>query len=299
MTPQQHSRLMELFAAFSQETLTEAEHREMQTALRVDMEARKFWFLYQDLELGLNCLAPVVKRIADNTGENASVGPHSAILDVRPTNPVPAISVKSSRVSGFGRRVPMIAAVALLCLSAMVMFAVSMLRRSADSDLAVGSMVTSNQAGKFTVESPTHGTKFTLPNQSGKLIALHFLLKTECPFCLKLAHDYAQLTASNSDVMHVFLKPDTANEIKVWARKLSQDGLKNSPVIYRDPDARLAKEFSIPDGYLFHGQTVHYPALVLLDNTGKELFRYVGKDNTDRMKPDDFIARLAMATDHK
>jgi peroxiredoxin Q/BCP len=54
----------------------------------------------------------------------------------------------------------------------------------------------------------------------------------------------------------------------------------------------LAKEFGIPDGYRFHGQTVHYPAVVVIDSSGQELFRYVGKGNTDRMKPDDFIAKL-------
>ncbi len=147
----------------------------------------------------------------------------------------------------------------------------------------------------FTIESPTHGTTLTLSEQKGKVIALHFLLKTECPYCIKHTNDYAKLAAKTPDVLHVFLKPDSADEIKAWAGKLSQDELKDLPVIYRDPDARLAKEFGIPDGYKFHGQTVHYPALVVLDRSGKELFRYVGKSNTDRMKPDDFIARLKAA----
>ena len=34
--------------------------------------------------------------------------------------------------------------------------------------------------------------------------------------------------------------------------------------IYRDPDAALAKAYDIHDGYKFHGQTVHFPALALL-----------------------------------
>lgn len=144
----------------------------------------------------------------------------------------------------------------------------------------------------FTVESPTHGTTFTLSQQKGKLIALHFLLKTECPYCIKYTNDYARLGSKSPDVLHLFLKPDSADEIKAWAGKLDHDGLKNLPVIYRDQNARLAKEFGIPYGYKFHDQTVHYPALVLLESSGKELFRYVGKNNTDRMKPDDFIAKL-------
>jgi hypothetical protein len=36
--------------------------------------------------------------------------------------------------------------------------------------------------------------------------------------------------------------------------------------------------------------------LVALDAKGKELFRYVGKSNSDRMKPKDFTAKLAALT---
>lgn len=144
----------------------------------------------------------------------------------------------------------------------------------------------------FTIESPTHGTSFALSEQKDKVIVLHFLLKTECPYCIKYTNDYAKLASMTPDVVHLFLKPDSADEIKAWAGKISQPDLKDHPVIYRDPDARLAKEFGIPDGYRFHGQTVHYPAVVVIDSSGQELFRYVGKGNTDRMKPDDFIAKL-------
>jgi peroxiredoxin Q/BCP len=145
----------------------------------------------------------------------------------------------------------------------------------------------------FTVESPTHGTKFTLSTAKGKIVALHFLLKTECPFCLKHTHAFAAQAANSPDVMHVFLKPDSAAEIKKWAAHLSKDGLAQAPVIFRDADAKLAKAFAIPDGYKFHGQTVHFPALVVLDGTGRELFRHVGKDNTDRLSVEEFTRRLA------
>lgn len=147
----------------------------------------------------------------------------------------------------------------------------------------------------FTIKSPTHNATFTLSENRGKMIALHFLLKTECPYCIKYTRDYASLSDKNPGVVHLFLKPDSDDEIKQWAIKLGQEELKDLPVIYRDPDARLANEFRIPDGYKFHGQSVHYPALVLLDGSGKELFRYVGKNNSDRMKPNDFMARLKTA----
>ena len=148
----------------------------------------------------------------------------------------------------------------------------------------------------FTVGSALDATKFQLSKNRGKVVALHFLLKTECPVCLRHTHDYAALAASTPDVLHIFLKPDSDAEIKAWAGKISQESLKDTPVIYRDPNAKLAKQFGIPDGYKFHGQTVHFPALVVLDGSGQELFRYVGKSNSDRMKTADFTAKLAEKT---
>ena len=139
-------------------------------------------------------------------------------------------------------------------------------------------------------------SKFELENHKGKTIVLHFLLKTECPFCLKYTNEYAQLAATTPDVIHLFIKPDSEKEIRSWVKKLVKiDGVKQ-PTIYRDPGAKLAKRFKIPDGYQFHGQSVHYPALVVLDGEAKELFRYVGKSNSDRMPKDDFIKKMERIT---
>jgi peroxiredoxin Q/BCP len=284
MTPNQEVRLLDLFVAWTQETLTEADYRELQAVLRADVDARKLWFLHQDLELGLQCLTQVVNEAADHQGEDLPVSKGAVNTDVEPGIHLPTSSANPSRVASLARRHPAMTAIALLCLSAMAMFGVHMW---------------SLPPSDFMVESPTHGTTFALSEQKGKLIVLHFLLKTECPFCLKLTNDYARLGASEPNVLHLFLKPDSAEEIKVWAKRISQEGLKSPPVIYRDPDARLANEYGIPGGYEFHGSITHYPALVLLDGSGQEVFRYVGKSNSDRMKPDDFITRLAMVTDHK
>lgn len=279
MMPDQRNHLLDLFAACSQQTATEAEERELQAALRADPDARKLWFLYQDVELGLKCLSQTVQETTD---QPISTSTASADVDLGIQMPIRIDG--SSRASWFARPTAAIAVVAVVCLSVMAMFGVHAWNLT---------------PGDFTVESPTHGTTFTLSEQKSKLIALHFLLKTECPFCLKLTNDYARLAASEPEVVHVFLKPDSAEEIKVWAGKINQEGLKKPPVIYRDSDARLAKQFRIPDGFEFHGQSMHYPALVLLDGSGNERFRYVGKNNSDRMKPDDFVTRLAMVTDHK
>ena len=134
----------------------------------------------------------------------------------------------------------------------------------------------------FTVQSATSKATFKLADAKGKFVALHFLLKTECPYCLRHTRDYFTRAATLPNVIHVFVKPDTEAEIKSWAAKLPADELAKNP-IYRDPDAKLATAFDIPDGYKFHGQVVHYPATVLLNPAGKEIFRHVGKNNGDRL----------------
>lgn len=142
----------------------------------------------------------------------------------------------------------------------------------------------------FTLNSATDTNMFKLSEARGKYVALHFLLKTECPFCLKHTRVYSEKSASEARVTHLFIKPDADAEIKSWTADLG--GMASTLTIYRDPDAKLAEAFGIPGGYKFHGQVVHYPALVLLDGSGKEVFRYVGKSNTDRYSYEKFSTKL-------
>lgn len=145
----------------------------------------------------------------------------------------------------------------------------------------------------FSAESPVDGKTFKLSEARGKYVALHFLLKTECPICLRHTRDYATKSATIPDVVHVFLKPDSADEIKAWSAMANHGDEFPGVTIYRDADAKLADAFEIPGGYQFHGQSVHYPALVLIDPKGKEVFRYVGKNNTDRFSFEQLAAKLA------
>lgn len=144
----------------------------------------------------------------------------------------------------------------------------------------------------FTVTSATSQATFRLADAKGKFVALHFLLKTECPVCLRHTRDYFAKAVKLPNVVQVFVKPDTEAEIKAWAGKLPGDELAKHPV-YRDPDAKLAKAFNIPDGYKFHGQVVHFPATVLLNPAGKEVFRYVGKSNGDRLAFEKLAAKVS------
>ena len=131
----------------------------------------------------------------------------------------------------------------------------------------------------FTLNSVTDKSTFTLSKSKGKFIALHFLLKTECPYCIRHTSEYFEKASSLSNVIQVFIKPDSEEEIKAWANKLKSTNLLP---IYQDANAYLADQFNIPNGYPFHGQIVNYPALVLLNEKGEEVFRYVGKNNSDR-----------------
>lgn len=143
----------------------------------------------------------------------------------------------------------------------------------------------------FTLKSATSDASFKLSAQKGKIVVLHFLLKTECPFCLRHTREYMSMAKDLPNTVQVFIKPDAEADIRQWAGKLPPESVRNNP-IYRDVDATLAKAMNIPDGYKFHGQVVHYPALVLINTKGEEVFRYVGKNNSDRYPFDKLNAEI-------
>ena len=141
----------------------------------------------------------------------------------------------------------------------------------------------------FTLTSVTDKSTFTLSKSKGKFVAIHFLLKTECPYCIRHTSEYFEKASSLPSVIQVFIKPDSEEEIKAWANKLKST---NALPIYQDVNAKLADQFNIPNGYQFHGQVVHYPALILLNNKGEEVFRYIGKNNSDRFSFENLKAKI-------
>ncbi|MDP2982047.1 MAG: redoxin domain-containing protein [Candidatus Latescibacter sp.] len=156
-----------------------------------------------------------------------------------------------------------------------------------------------NTKDNFIVYEANGPRSFILSRARGNFVALHFLLKTTCPYCMKHTYEYAVRAHEVPGVHHVFLKPDTDEEIKAWSGLMDASyAVKTDsscyvpPIIYRDPDAALAIVFAIPTGYAFHNQVVNYPALVILDPYGKEVFRYVGKSNADRYTFDQFITKM-------
>lgn len=129
------------------------------------------------------------------------------------------------------------------------------------------------------INAKTEATEsVTSIGQEGQYTVLHFLLKTECPICLRHTHSYYRSEMDTPNVKNVFIKPDSLSEIQGWLKDASDD----APIIHQDPNARLAEFAGIPDGYRFHGETIHYPALIILNPSGQEVFRYVGKRTQDR-----------------
>ncbi len=154
------------------------------------------------------------------------------------------------------------------------------------------SSVKAQGPGNIKLNSATDNSQFSLSKEKGKFVALHFLLKTECPYCIRHTQEYFSKAKTLKNVVQVFIKPDSELEIRSWSGKLAAEDLKNFP-IYRDPDAHLAKQMNIPSGYKFHSQIVHYPATILIGPNGKEVFRYVGKNNTDRLSFDQLVLKVS------
>ncbi len=143
----------------------------------------------------------------------------------------------------------------------------------------------------FTLKSIDGKHEFQLSKAKTELVALHFLLKTECPICLRYTQEYTENAKKHPNVTHIFIKPDEPEESQKWIAKYDDSNSKQ-PVIYHDKNAQLAKKYKIKDGYKFHGEVVHYPAFILVDKNGKEHFRYVGTKTQDRFFYKEFAKKI-------
>ena len=143
----------------------------------------------------------------------------------------------------------------------------------------------------FTLNSATDSTKFVLSENKGKYVALHFLLKTECPHCMQLTSAYVFNAHKLPDVVQVFIKPDEKAELDKWTYKVP-DMVLSQYAIFSDPGAALAKKFKVKSGYFFHNEDMNFPCLIILDPNGKEVFRYTGVANSDRFPFDKFEAKI-------
>ena len=158
------------------------------------------------------------------------------------------------------------------------------------ASMAVALSLNAQENSNIELPSATDQSTFSLNEVKTDFVALHFLLKTECPYCLRHTADYAAKEADLPEVTQIFIKPDSEEEIRSWTKYLDQDN--GGLTIYRDAEATLAKKLEVPFGYKFHGQVVHYPALILLDKNGQEVYRYVGESNADRLSFEALVAKV-------
>lgn len=158
------------------------------------------------------------------------------------------------------------------------------------ASMAVALSLNAQENSNIELHSATDQSTFSLNEVKTDFVALHFLLKTECPYCLRHTADYAAKETGLPEVTQIFIKPDSEEEIRSWTKYLDKDNV--GLTIYRDVEATLAKRLEVPFGYKFHGQVVHYPALILLDKNGQEVFRYVGESNADRLSFEALVAKV-------
>ncbi len=92
--------------------------------------------------------------------------------------------------------------------------------------------------------------------------ALHFLLKTECPYCLRYAQEYAAQAPSVAGVTHIFIKPDAEADIAAWQGSSQRPGRQASDLSRRRRQGRAA--FGLAADFDFHGTKSNHPALILL-----------------------------------
>ena len=60
------------------------------------------------------------------------------------------------------------------------------------SFLASSILIEAQESKDFTLFAATTAKSFKLSEVRGKYVALHFLLKTECPVCLRHTQQYAE-----------------------------------------------------------------------------------------------------------
>ena len=161
----------------------------------------------------------------------------------------------------------------------------------APSASAQATKPTTLPAEPFTVGD--EGRQFNSADARGQFLAIHFLLTTECPYCSRLINEYTRNAPTLAGIRQIFVKPDSLEAFDAMLKGLP-DGDKLP--IYRDADSKLVEKSKFDGGYKFHGQVMHYPAVIILNETGKEVFRHIGKSNADRLPFASYAAKVAELT---
>lgn len=143
-------------------------------------------------------------------------------------------------------------------------------------------------APALTLTAITDHHTFSLADGKGKFLALHFLTKTDTPECTNFVHDFLRAAPTVAGVTHVFIKPDSEGEVKAWSAQFNDDARS----IFLDPNSALAQDLKVPTGLTINGTSSTFPATIVFDIAGKELFRYEGTAHHDHLTFDAFKRQL-------
>lgn len=141
----------------------------------------------------------------------------------------------------------------------------------------------------FTVRDVFEEETFVLSEARGNYVSIHFLLETNCPNCARHVENYLRDASSFPLTKQIFLKGGEPPEIVEWMNGLDVTLPPISKLlIYRDPDAKVAESFAVP----VKSGHVKYPAFILIDREGREIFRYVGISKWDYYPLESFRDRM-------
>ena len=107
------------------------------------------------------------------------------------------------------------------------------------ASMAVALSLNAQENSNIELPSATDQSTFSLNEVKTDFVALLFLFKTECPYCLRHTADYAA-KADLPEVTQIFIKPDSEEEIRSWTKYLDQDN--GGLTIYR-AEATLARSW--------------------------------------------------------
>lgn len=138
------------------------------------------------------------------------------------------------------------------------------------------------------LSAATDSHPFMIADAKGHYLALHFLTKTDTTECTAFVREYLRAAPGVAGVMHVFIKPDEQSEVKVWSMQFKND----AAAIFVDKDSALANDLKVPGGLAIASTTSNFPATIVFDREGRELFRHVGKSHDDHMLFTEFAARI-------
>lgn len=145
------------------------------------------------------------------------------------------------------------------------------------------------EANPHTLAAATDGHAFSITDGRGHYLALHFLTRTANPTCATFVREYLARAATLAGTNHIFITPDEPAEVKAWSSQFNA----GASAIFIDKDGALARDLHVPGGLTIGSLTSNFPATIVFDPEGKELFRHIGKAYDDHLQFAAFSDRLA------